>query len=133
VSRLEGALAALILVAATALVTEWIHYRLGDPTLWTILRPEAASPGALSEEDDGPDSITESEFQKYVDVLERMQADRALSIEDAAKSESLSLEQFRDIEQRVQRDGAFVQRARDLLRKKAESLWDSRRATLEHG
>ena len=131
--RLESALAALLLVAATVLVTEWVHYRLGDPTLWTILDVQTEGDDAVDFDEFGNPTVTESEFQRYVEVLATMQVNRNLSIEDAVGETKLSLGDFRDIEQRVQRSEALVQRARELLRKKAESLWDSQRATLEHG
>ncbi|MGH7818839.1 MAG: hypothetical protein ACREQ9_03625 [Candidatus Binatia bacterium] len=132
-SRIERVLTALILVAATVLVTEWVHYRLGDPVLWRVLEPELPDGSAVVFDEFGNPTVTESEFQRYVEVLGNMQGDRDLSIDDAVGGVELTLGEFRDIEQRVQRNEALVQRARELLRKKAESLWDSRRATLEHG
>ncbi|MGH7860326.1 MAG: hypothetical protein ACREQY_23600 [Candidatus Binatia bacterium] len=132
-SRVEGILAALILVAATVLVTEWVHYRLGGPTLWTVLEPDSPDTSSVVFDEFGNPTVTESEFQRYVEVLGKMQGDREVSIADAADGVELTLGEFRDIEQRVQRNEALVQRARELLRKKAETLWDSRRATLEHG
>jgi hypothetical protein len=120
----------LILVSATALVTEWIHYRLGEPTVWRLLQSPTAQQTISIGSDDNPSSVTESEFEIYLRVLESMQADRSLSIEHAVETEHLTVESFRDIEQRVQKNDVLVERTRDGLRKKAETLWDSRRATL---
>ena len=128
--RLEPILGALILVSATILVMEWIHYRQGDATLWSVVRP---IPGFSDVEGGGLlEPVTENEFEQYVAVLERMQTNRDLPIEEALGT-GVSLDEFRDIEQRVQRSTALVERARDRLRQTAERLWDSRVATLERG
>jgi hypothetical protein len=134
VSRVEATLSAVILVLATLLVTEWLHYQLSDTTLFHLMRPLPTTPLADGEEGIiARFAVTQGEFERYVTVLERMQADRALSIEEAAGTEQLTLAEFRDIEQRVQRNSGLVERARDQLRKNAENLWDSSRAALAQG
>ncbi len=129
-SRFESTLRALILVSATALVIEWVHYRLGEPTMWRLLRSTPSGDSISLSPDFDPSSVTEAEFETYIRILESMQGARSLSIEQAVEAEQLSLSRFRQIEQRVQKNDVLVGRARELLRKKAESLWDSRRATL---
>jgi uncharacterized protein (DUF2267 family) len=130
-NRLDGFLRALILVAATFFVTEWVHYRVGTPAVFHFFAAEPdANSGAKSHE---PDSVTESEFQIYLRVLEAMQSDHALAIEDAVQSEYVSLAKFRDLEQRIQRNDMLIDRIRHSLREKAESLWRERGEPLEHG
>ena len=131
-SRLESVFGALVLVSATILVTEWIHYRQGDTTLWSsVVEP---GPGLSSAPGDGlPEPVTEGEFEHYVAVLEHMQSNRDATIDEATARESMSLEDFRHVEQRVQRSGILVERVRERLRQTAEQLWDSRLATLEQG
>ena len=130
-SRLESVFGALVLVSATILVTEWIHYRQGDTTLWSVVQP---APGLSSAPGDGlPAPVTEGEFEHYVAVLEHMQSNRDVTIDEATAREAISLEEFRDVEQRVQRSGILVERVRERLRQTAERLWDSRIATLEQG
>jgi len=116
-----------LLVAATVLVTEWVHLRFGSHGFSPL--PEIDS---LS--DVGPQSlhdVTESEFERYVKALEAMQVDHGLGVEGAAKAEGMTLEAFREIERRVQRNESLVVRTRESLKRKAEDLgqqYDSRRA-----
>jgi hypothetical protein len=131
--RLDGFLPALILVSTTFLVTEWVHYRLGVPSVLQYLfgSPDAATGSAAKDRES--DSVTESEFQIYLRVLEAMQVDRSLSIETAVDREHIPLDKFREIEQRVQRNDGLVDRARHVLRERAESLWNARSAAHDHG
>ena len=115
------------IVAATVLVTESLSLGLGD-RLRGI--PRAVWTDRTEPEDPSP-AVTDSQFQTYVAALESMQADHSLSVEAAAEKSGLTLEELRDIERRVQKDDVLVMRARELLRKKAESLWDARREALE--
>jgi hypothetical protein len=131
--RLDGLLSALILVSATFLVTEWVHYRAGIPPVFQYLfgSPEAATGSAAKDRE--LDGVTESEFQIYLRVLEAMQVDRSLSIETAVDHEHIPLGKFRELEQRVQRNEGLVDRARHDLRERAESLWNARSAARNHG
>ena len=130
-SRLEGSLRALVLVAATFFVTEWIDYRLGVPGVFRYFGADAEST-AFSRNHE-PDGVTESEFQTYLRVLEAMQANHELAIEEAVQAESVSLAKFRDLEQRIQRNDVLIDRARHSLREKAETLWREHGAEHEHG
>ena len=133
-SRLDRVLSALVLIGSTFFVTEWLHYRFDAPPMFELLfGPRAAIDGAAAVRGHDLDSVTESEFQIYLRVLEAMLADRALSIEDAVGGEHITLDRFRELEQRVQRNDGLIDRARHILREKAESLWNSRGAPLEHG
>lgn len=132
-SGVERTLRALIIISATVFVTEWIHYSLGEPTVLRLVRPETAEDDAGAAADAAAASVTESEFQSYLQVLEAMQADHALPIEKAVAAAHQTISHFRDIEQRVQRNDVLVERTREMLRKKAQSLFDSRRAAVGHG
>ena len=123
--HLDGLLPALILASTTFLVTEWVHYRLGVPPVFHYLFPDESATGSANGRDS--DSVTESEFQVYLRVLEAMQVDHSLPIETAVDHEHIPLDKFRDLEQRVQRNEGLVDRARHLLREHAESLWNARR------
>jgi hypothetical protein len=61
-----------------------------------------------------------------------MQANPTLSIEDAVDAEHSTLDKFRELEQRVQRNEVLVDRARHTLRERAESLWNAR-GVADHG
>jgi len=133
-SRFDVVLGALLLVISTFFFTEWLHYRLDAPPVFEmLLGPRAPLDASSAAKGHDPDTVTESEFQTYLRVLEAMLADRSLSIEDAVGGEHIALEQFRELEQRVQRNDGLIDRARHILREKAESLWNSRGAPLEHG
>ena len=123
--RLSRIFRPLLLVLVTILVTEWVHRRLeraGDdlPLLESI--SDVGIPSV--------DGVAESEFERYLRVLESMQADHSLGVDAATDRESMKVEEFRDIERRVQRNDVLVERVRESLKRKAESVWDSRHAEL---
>jgi hypothetical protein len=132
-SRFDLVLGTAVIMLTTFVATEWVHYRLGNPPVFEVLlgpagTGDASAIGKLHD----LETVTESEFQTYLHVLEAMQADRSLSIEDAVASEHIKLDAFRTLEQRVQRNEGLIDRTRHILREKAESLWKSRGAPLEH-
>ena len=59
--------------------------------------------------------VTPADIQKYVTVYKAMQRDRTLTVEQAAIQQGMTLQSFRDLESRVQRDEAALQQARDEL------------------
>jgi hypothetical protein len=130
-SRLDSILRVLILVTATFLLTEWVHYRLGAPPLFEVLLGGSRDLETAWGHD--PDTVTESEFQTYLRVLEAMQVNRSMSIDEAVEAEHLPLAKFRELEQRVQRNEALVDRARHVLREQAETLWKSVGPPRDHG
>lgn len=133
-SRFEGLVSAVLLVLATFFVTEWVHYRLDAPPIFqALLGSNGESDGSGTVKNPAPDNVTESEFQTYLRVLEAMQADRTLSIEGAVEAEHVPLTKFREIEQRVQRNEVLIDRARTILRERAESLWNAHAGLRDHG
>jgi hypothetical protein len=130
-SRLDSILRVLILVTATFLLTEWVHYRLGTPPLFQYLPGNQGYLEAARGHD--PDAVTESEFQRYLRVLEAMQVNRSMSLDDAVEAEHLPLAKFRELEQRVQRNEVLIDRARHVLREQAETLWKSVDPPRDHG
>jgi hypothetical protein len=130
-SRLDGVLRVLIVVVATFLLTEWVHYRLGAPPIFQFLLGGVGDSEVARGHD--PNAVTESEFQTYLHVLEAMQANRSLSIDDAVEAAHLPLEKFREIEQRVQRNEVLIDRIRSALRERAETIWKSIDPPRDHG
>ena len=130
-SRLDSVLRVLILVTATFLLTEWVHYRLGTPPLFQYLLGNEGNLETARGHD--PDAVTEAEFQTYLRVLEAMQVNRSMSIDEAVEAEHLPLAKFRELEQRVQRNEVLVDRARHVLREQAETLWKSVGPPRDHG
>lgn len=88
------------------------------------LHPQAYTSGlppALSQNSDADENeVSTDEIQKYVSVYKAMQRNRSLTIEQAAAAQGLTLEQFRQLENRVQRDDAALQQARDELQAAAK-------------
>ena len=132
-TRRDSLIGALVLVAATFLLTDWVHYRLGTPPIFQVLFGPGIDADGVATKNGDVDSVTETEFQTYLHVLEAMQSDRTLSIEDAVEAEHLPLAKFRALEQRVQRNEVLIDRARHVLRERAETLWNERGAPRDHG
>jgi len=133
-SRVESFLRGLVLITATFFVTEWVHYRAGTPPIFQHwLGPQKDLDGSAALRNRDPDSVTEGEFQTYLEVLESMQANATLSIEDAVTAQHVTLSKFRELEQRVQRNDVLIDRARHTLRERAESLWNARGVARDHG
>lgn len=69
--------------------------------------------------------VTEADVELYIAVYSAMQSDHGLTIDDALVGRDLTLEQFRDIERRVQADQHMVDRVRLALltQAKARNSW----------
>ncbi len=104
---LSGFGAAFLLVGALALT----------------LRPQAQE----ADEEHEQQGVTEAEIELYIDVYSAMQKDHDMTIEVAIAPHNVSLEQFRDVERRVQRDQRIVDRVREALLEtaKAKALADA--------
>ncbi len=123
--RLSRIFRPLLLIVVTIVLTEWVHQRLQRASDDLPLIESVSDIGLPS-----LDAVPESEFERYVRVLELMQADHSLGVDAATDRESMKVEEFRDIERRVQRNDVLVERVRESLKRKAESVWDSRHAEL---
>jgi hypothetical protein len=84
--------------------------------------PISRLPPMLSQDDDDEDDneVSADEIEKYVSVYKAMQRNRSLTVNQAAAAQGLTLEQFRQLENRVQRDDAAMQQARDELQAAAQ-------------
>lgn len=66
--------------------------------------------------DTGEDAgVSSDQVEKYVAVYRDMQRDRSLTVENAAAKERLSISEFRQLEQKIARDGAALERVRSEL------------------
>jgi hypothetical protein len=122
--RLPRFLRTFLIIGATVLATEWVHWQFGTRS-GIHLRVDS-----LSDVAGGDTSVTEAEFELYVTALETMHENHGLSVEDAAESEGMTLDTFRDIERRVQANDLLVERTRESLKRKAEIVGPSRLATI---
>ena len=59
--------------------------------------------------------VSPGDIEKYVAVYKAMQRDRAVTVDQAATRQGLTVQTFRNLESRVARDDAALQRARDEL------------------
>lgn len=59
--------------------------------------------------------VSPGDIEKYVAVYKAMQRDRAVTVDEAATRQGLTVRTFRNLESRVERDDAALQRARDEL------------------
>ena len=72
-------------------------------------------PQAEEVESTEPPPVSESDLQMYIKVYTAMQDDHDLTIEDAIKPYSVSLDDFRQIERRIQGEARLVERVRQAL------------------
>jgi hypothetical protein len=72
-------------------------------------------PQAEEVEHSEPPPVSESDLQMYIKVYTAMQDDHDLTIEDAIKPYNFSLDDFRQIERRIQGESRLVERVRQAL------------------
>jgi hypothetical protein len=68
----------------------------------------------------GVDEVSADDLERYVSVYKAMQRDRSLTIDQAVKFQGLTVKQFRDLENRVQRDDVALDQARSELQAAAQ-------------
>ena len=77
--------------------------------------------------------VSTDEVEKYVSVYKAMQRNRSLTVNQATAAQGLTIQQFRQLENRVQRDDAALQQARDELQAAAQgSLIPGEKPPLRH-
>ncbi|HTY54962.1 MAG TPA: hypothetical protein VMB26_07180 [Candidatus Binataceae bacterium] len=110
------ALAALAILAAAV----YASFLVDGPSLRALefagiahLRPaeqEAQDDEGAEEPEVPPDQV-----QKYINVYKAMQRDHSLTVEQAASRQGMSLEAFRDLESKVERDDLVREHVRQAL------------------
>ncbi len=78
-------------------------------------------PQAEEVEDSEPAVVSESDLQLYIDVYSAMQEDHDLTIDNAIKPRSISLDDFRELERRIQGQPRLVERVRQALLEHAKA------------
>ncbi len=78
-----------------------------------------------------PASVSESDMQLYIKVYSAMQEDHDLTIENALQPYQMSLDDFRQLERRIQNQSRLVDRVRQALldQVKANSTYAQSAAT----
>jgi hypothetical protein len=85
---------------------------------WRTHRPQRV---IVQADDPDQNEVSTDDVDKYVAVYKAMQRNRSLTIDQATASQGLTTRQFRELENRVQRDEAALQKARDELQAAAQS------------
>jgi len=68
---------------------------------------------------DDDEEVPPEQVEKYIAVYRAMQLDRSLTVERAALQQGMTLEAFRQLENRVQRDDTAMEHVRDALKESA--------------
>ena len=88
------------------------------------LRPHAQGTESRAEEapaEETPARVTEVDLQRYIAVYAAMQADHSLTIEQAVAGQGMTVEDFRSLERRVQKEPQLVTRVREALLERAKA------------
>lgn len=72
-----------------------------------------------SDNDSDTVQVPPAEVDRYLAVYKAMQRDHSLTAEKAAAEQGMTLQAFRDLESRIERDDAATQHVRDELQKSA--------------
>jgi hypothetical protein len=64
--------------------------------------------------------VPPAQVEKYVAVYKSMQRDKTLTVDQAASKQGMTLQEFRSLENRMQRDDSALQHARDELQSAAK-------------
>jgi hypothetical protein len=80
------------------------------------LAAQPQAPVAQDETDDEEKDVPTSQVDKYISVYEAMQKDHNLTVEQAASKQGLTVAQFRQLEDRIERDDTLRERVRKALR-----------------
>jgi hypothetical protein len=70
---------------------------------------------AQDDSDSGDTDVSPADIAKYVAVSSAMQRNRSLTIDQAAAGQGLSIQAFRELEQRIEHDDAAREQVRDEL------------------
>ena len=84
------------------------------------LRPQAQEAGG-----EEVDEVSSSELQLYIDTYTAMQANHDLTLESVLLEKNVSLDEFRNIERRVQRQDRLVRKVREALQATAKARTDA--------
>jgi hypothetical protein len=118
----ERWLTSLVAVAALGVVVAALYASIliGGLSLRSPQLPGAAhlrAPEQEAQEDQGSDDAEPppAQVEKYINVYRAMQRDHSLNIEQAASRQGLTLQAFREIESKVERDDLVREHVRQAL------------------
>jgi hypothetical protein len=100
--------------------------RLQTLPAWNINQQNLASQDLTQQnltqddEDSETPEVPPAQVEQYVKVYQSMQQNRSLTVDQAAAAQHLTVDQFRDIETRIEKDGVLRERVRRELLKTAQ-------------
>jgi hypothetical protein len=120
--RQPGLVNRLALLVVFAAIAAWPPRGLAS-----AIRPAVAPARILvqGDSDNDTDQVPPAEVDRYLAVYKAMQRDRSLTAEKAAAQQGMTLQAFRELESRVERDDAATQHVRDELQKSARQALPS--------
>jgi hypothetical protein len=77
--------------------------------------PQSSRRLAQDSDDNTDSGVPPDQVEKYVAVYKDMQRDRSLTVDTAAAKEGLSVAEFRELEQKIERDDAAREHVRNEL------------------
>jgi hypothetical protein len=79
-----------------------------------------AAPTLAQDEDAGDEKeVPPAEIDKYIEVYKATQRDHSLTVEQAAAQQGLTLEAFRQLENKIEQDDSAREHVRDALQEAA--------------
>ena len=82
-------------------------------------------PQAQEHADGDTDQVTPNELDLYISVYTAMQADHDLTLDSVLAQKGVPLDQFRNVERRVQKNDRLVRKVRDALTAQAKAHADA--------
>ena len=106
-------------------MTRWAGLLICAIALGFVVGSQVAQRHQLKAEDIRPaprdNKVTEADIELYIAVYSAMQSDHGLTIDDALATRKVTIEEFRDVERRVQTDQRTVDKVRLALLNQAKS------------
>ena len=116
-------MAALLATPILGIQTRFCHFTSRDrlePQLFSIKSQPSPLMGQDDDDDANPNTVPPADVQKYISVYKTMDGNRSLTVEQAAAEKGLTIEQFRQLEDRIQRDDTAMEQVREQLQAAAK-------------
>ena len=104
-----------------------VQYRAIQPGQSVLLFPQIAQDEAPEDED----AIPGDQVDKYIAVYGAMQKDHSLSVDQATAKQGITVAQFRNLEDKIERNPVIHQRVLDAL--KTKTAGDKSAASMKSG
>ena len=99
----------ILLAIPVLLIAYSVMSRTSPEVIEIVAQQEPAADDTLAED------VSNEELKLYIDVYSAMQQDHSLTVEDALQGHNVTIEEFRNIERRVQSKTRLVEKVRTAL------------------